>query len=120
MKTIGAALLLAAQALAHSGVSSIEIDGTMLVFPISLCKLLRRIISYPPWDVRIDSYLGDVKRIEWSYEAPPSQALLNTNPQAHQFGPVTKMDAPDIACKTALCFSSDLSLLTGITRRTEL
>jgi hypothetical protein len=33
MKLLGAALLLAAQALAHSGVSGIEVDGTKLVYP---------------------------------------------------------------------------------------
>jgi hypothetical protein len=39
MKSVGAALLLAAQALAHSGVSSIKIDGVALVIPPTFRKL---------------------------------------------------------------------------------
>ncbi|TLD37872.1 Rhamnogalacturonate lyase B [Venturia nashicola] len=79
---IVAAVLLAAQAGAHYGVRKIEVDG----------------VVYPAWDVRIDSYLGPVKRVEWSHQNVPTQMGFSKDPNSHEFGPITNIDSPAIAC----------------------
>lgn len=85
MNSLCALLLLAAPALAHSGVSQIVVDGT----------------KYPPWDPRIDSFLGDVKRIQWPY-ATLKIALPNvgpvSGPLSANFAPVNNISSPAIAC----------------------
>jgi hypothetical protein len=69
--------LFASVALAHSGVKSLVIDGTV----------------YPPFDSRIDHLLGPVRRIEWSHDV-----LVTT------FNPITNFSDPSLACKV-LCLS---------------
>ncbi len=58
--------------MAHSGVKSLVIDGTL----------------YPPFDSRIDHLLGPVRRIEWTHDV-----VVTT------FNPITNFSDPSMACR---------------------
>src|ERR1700760_2962776 len=83
--TLVLTLFLASLVTAHSGLKSIVVDGTAYV-PKTICKPSND-YSYPPFNSRIDNFLGPVRRIEWSHD------IVET-----PFNPITNLSDPGLAC----------------------
>ena len=87
MTLLWLSLLLAGVTVAHSGLKYITVDGTTYVTDL-VTERYTYLYSYPPFDSRIDNFLGPVRRIEWSHDVP-----------IIPWAPITNVSDPGIACK---------------------